>query len=158
MMRMRVVCRLLTCLCIGVALSGCVPVRAKMIDDIKGYVLPADVITGEGLIYVIDTSPALLSLSKTVLLDGEDDAARIGSLSSGTYIYVHVPPGYHRVKIPQWSPYELVVEVEEGDILFLSPVTDQRQKKNSLIQVDGVVGRYYIKHSKSGEMARPAGH
>ncbi len=130
------------------ALDGCVPMRADMVNEIKEFSIPADVMMGTGLIYVIDTTPWFFSLKKDVLLDGEDEAAKIDTLSSGTYCYFYVLPGYHRIKVPRWSPYELVVEVDEGDILFLQTFMDQNTYKTSLMQIDGVLGRYYVKHSR----------
>jgi len=158
MMTKRVACLLLASLCMGMALGGCtLPPRDEMVNEIKGYTLPADVIRGRGLIYVIDDSHASFSLNKDVLLDGEDDTAKIGSLSPGTYIFFPVLPGYHRIKMPQLSPYEIVIEVEEGDIIFLQPDTG-RGRKNSLIQIDGVMGRYYLKHLKPGDLLMSVDH
>jgi len=159
MMTMRGACRLLASLCMGMALSGCtLPPRAEMVKEIKGYTLPADVTKGRGLIYVIAPPQGLLSSSGDVLLDGEDDAAIIGYVSSGTYIFFPVLPGYHRIKMPQWSPYEMVIEVEEGDIIFLQPVMGSGGHKNGLIQIDGVMGRYYVKHLKPGDLFMSVDH
>ena len=157
MMTKRVACLLLASLCVGMALSGCTPPpRAEMVNEIKGYTLPADVMIGSGLIYVIDTAYALSWISGDVYLDGEDDAAMIGSLSPGTYIFFYVLPGYHRIKMPQLSPYEMVIEVEEGDIIFLQPAMGGGNK--NLIQIDGVVGRYYVKHLKPGNLLMSVDH
>jgi hypothetical protein len=149
MMTVRFSCWLLVFLCMGMALGGCTHTRVEMVNEIKEYTLPADVITGTGLIYVVDAPSAPFSTRGAVYLDGEDDAAEIGFLSRGTYIFFYVPPGYHRITMPQCSPYEIVIEVEEGDILFLQPVMGGN--RNSLIQIDGVMGRYYVKHLKPGD-------
>ncbi len=145
----RTACWLLVCLSMGMALNGCTPTREQIVADVKGYQLPADVVPGKGLIYIIDTTP-MLSFGKSVFLDGDDDAARVGSVSPGRYIYFYVSPGCHTIRLPLWSPLEMVVEVEEGDIVFVQPSMDQRQK-NSLVQIDGVMGRYYLKRYRPGE-------
>jgi hypothetical protein len=138
----------------AMALGGCVPSTAEMVKEIKGYPLPADVVTGTGLIYVIDAAPSLVSPSKAIFLDGEDDAKKVGSLSSDEYIYFYVSPGYHSISTPQWSPFEMVVDVEEGDILFIL-LKSGKEQKNHLKQIDGVRGRYYVKHSKPGDFWHP---
>jgi hypothetical protein len=111
-----------------------------------------------GLIYVIDPRQSLFSPSPSgaVFLDGEDDAAEIGTLWPGTYIFFPVLPGYHRIKMPQWSPYEMVIEVEEGDIIFLEPATSGEHR--NLMQIDGVMGRYYVKHLKPGDLLMSVDH
>ncbi len=138
-------------------LGGCPPTRVQMANEVKGYTLPADVIKGKGLIYIVDTSPQLFPISKAVFLDGDDDAAKIGTLQQDTYIYFYVLPGHHRIKIPAWSPYEMIFEVEEGDILFLQPVMN-RQHEMSFGEVDGVIGRYNVKRMKPGMMSVPDDH
>ena len=155
MMRMKYARRLLASLCIGTVLGGCMVTRAEMANAVKGYPLPADVSRGKGLIYIIDSSPGLFGIRKTVFLDGEDDAATIGTLVPGTYVFMSVQPGHHRIKLPEWSPYEVVVQIEEGDILFLQPVTDQK-RNNMLIQVDGITGRYNVKRSRQSDTLPPA--
>lgn len=146
---LRPICGLLTVFCAGGGLSGCVPSRGDIVKEVSEYVLPADVTLGNGLIYIIDTTPSLLPIKRDVLLDGEDEAATIGSLLSGTYLYFSVLPGHHRIKMPQWSPYEVIVEVEEGDLFFFQTGVD-RSKKNRLMQIDGVMGRYHVKRARSG--------
>ncbi len=140
--------QVLALLCIA-GLTGCVPPRDKMVKEIRGFTLPADVTMGRGLIYVIYYPTTLVFGSeKDVLLDGEDDSAKVTALSSGTYAYFYVLPGYHCVKMPEWSPYDLVVDVNEGDLLFIRADVDRKTRKNILKQIDGVEGRYYVKHLK----------
>jgi hypothetical protein len=50
----------------------------------------------------------------------------------------------------------MVIEVEEGDILFLQPVTYRGHR--NLIQIDGVMGRYYLKHLKPGDLLMSVDH
>jgi hypothetical protein len=125
-----------------------------MANAVKRYTLPVDVARGKGLVYVVDSTPARVPISRTVLLDGDDEAATIGSLLPGTYIYVQISPGHHRIKMPEWSSYELVIEVEEGDLLFLCPIADQKTGKNLIQQVDGVVGRYHVMRFTPGNMVK----
>lgn len=147
MTTMRVACCLLAAL-MAMDLGGCVYTPAKTMEEIKGYTLPADVMTGTGLIYVIADPRSRFSSDTGVFLDGEGEATKVGSLYRGEYIFFYVLPGHHRISMPKWSPYETVVDVEEGDIVFLRTVTEQ---KNRLIQIDGVTGRRYVMSLERGD-------
>ncbi len=161
MINTRAACGLLAFLCMGLAMSGCVhtPTRAEMVDEIKGYTLPADVVKGKGLIYIIYSSDPLTPLelepNTYVLLDGDDDDAVVGHLGTGRYIYCYVQPGHHRVKLPRWTFRELIVEVEEGEILFIKTL---HRYHRVIEEVDGVIGRYYLKYSQPGERTSSAEH
>lgn len=125
--------------------------KEKMVTEARGVRLPVSITDGNALIYVV--RPLGTFGRTTIFLDGEDEDCEMGYMSGAQYIYFYVTPGHHQIMTRAGKSAEVIIDAEEGDIIFL------RQEikpggRIGLVEIDAIEGRYHLKNASLGTITR----
>lgn len=141
-------------------LAGCatLPSPEKMQTETAEFRLPGIPDPEKAMVYVVRPSFLGTVIRFNVFVDTQEPASEMGYTRGAEYIYFQVTPGDHTIysKAENWA--ETVVSLKAGEIAYLrqDPTMGFLMARNSLLRIDDVVGRYYVKTLTQGTILQTA--
>ena len=137
-------------------LAGCagLPTPEEMKADTAQFTLPKLPADGKAIVYVVRPYTLGKLVKFNVFVDNKESSSEIGYTRGNQYIYFDLSPGKHKIlsKAENWAEAE--VEAKAGDIFFIKqePEMGLAFARNSIFMIDGLEGKYHVKHLKLGTL------